>query len=302
MKALNHKGMVEYHAENHDLIDGDNFSTKENYVSHLMHLIAYEKASAIHTGGEILDLGCNTGYGSKVLSVYGKVSAVDVSEKAISTAKEQHASAGIDFQVIDGERLPFENGRFRLIVSFQVIEHIVDYQKYLGEIKRVLSPGGIALFTTPNAKLRLDEGMKPWNPFHVREFDASNLKSLLDSSFKHVTVLGLFAEESIYSIEAARLKRNRENARKEAELMVRLKNNIKKIVPEGILSLLRSIRDSKVDNNEKESFDMDFIKKHGTSSFFYKQTDNANSLDLLALCSDDEDAIKKSLIFCHSGK
>lgn len=292
---LSHKEMVEYHAESHDLIVADKFSSKEDYVSHLLHLVAYEKAADIFASGEILDLGCNTGYGSKILSVHGKVSGVDVSEKAISTARTLHGSSGIDFQVIDGESLPFENGRFDLIVSFQVIEHIVDYQKYLGEIKRVLSPNGIVAFTTPNAKLRLDEGMKPWNPFHVREFDVSNLESLLRSSFTHVVVLGLFAQEPIYSIEAERQKRNRENARKEAKIFFRLRILVKKIIPGLILSLIRNIRDSRLDKKGESHFDMDFAKKYGTESLFYQQRDYDNALDLLALCSDNEDTINKSL-------
>jgi SAM-dependent methyltransferase len=292
---LTHKKMVEYHAESHDLIAADKFSSKEDYVSHLMHLVAYEKARDISVGGEILDLGCNTGYGSKVLSACGKVSSIDVSEKAISAAKALHGAADIDFQVIDGESLPFENGRFQMIVSFQVIEHIVDYQKYLGEIKRVLSPGGIVVFTTPNARLRLDKEMKPWNPFHVREFDSSELESLLRSSFDHVGILGLFAKEPIYSIEAGRLTRNRENTRDERKLIFKIKSSIKKMIPSFMVSMFRGIRDLRPHRAEEQDFSGDFVEKYGTGSFFYKQDDYGNALDLLAFCSDSEEKINQAI-------
>ena len=135
----------------------------------------------------VLDLGCNTGYGSEILSRKSqKTIGVDVSENAISISRKQYGQCNIDFHLIDGKKLPFNDNQFDVIISCQVIEHIIDYDIYINEIKRVLSPSGIVFFTTPNAFLRLDPGMKPWNQFHVREFNHSELSSLLNSYFVSV--------------------------------------------------------------------------------------------------------------------
>ena len=52
--------------------------------------------------------------------------------------------ANLEFRQVSGANLPFESDRFDLITSFQVIEHIVDMDPYLSEIRRVLKPGGMA--------------------------------------------------------------------------------------------------------------------------------------------------------------
>ncbi|NIT54612.1 MAG: class I SAM-dependent methyltransferase, partial [candidate division Zixibacteria bacterium] len=135
---------------------------------HLIHKKAYEKASEFTKEKTVLDLGCNTGYGSHILKGACKeIIGVDVSEKAIKIANELYGNDGVEFSVIDGKRLPFKENRFDVVVSFQVIEHIVDQGEYLKEIKRVLVPGGKIIFTTPNRLIRLYPDMKPWNEFHV---------------------------------------------------------------------------------------------------------------------------------------
>jgi len=184
---LSHEEMIGFQAEKHDLIDTHNFQSREEYVLHLIHTFAYVQASRLAENKKILDLGCNTGYGSEILfNSAKKVVGVDFSENAISTANNQYGHLGINFKLIDGKQLPFEDNEFNMIVSCQVIEHIVDYKVYINELKRVLSPNGIVIFTTPNALLRLDPGMKPWNKFHVCEFNHSELDSLLNTFFSEV--------------------------------------------------------------------------------------------------------------------
>ena len=84
---------------------------------------------------------------------------------------------------------------------------------YLNEIRRVLKPGGIVAFTTPNANIRLDPGMKPWNRFHVQEFTARQLETLLRPVFAEVKVRGLFADDEIYQTEFNRCQRALRQAR-----------------------------------------------------------------------------------------
>ena len=110
---LSHEEMVGLQRESHDLIDGRTFQTKEQYTLHLMHTFAYETAASLAEDIRVLDLGCNTGYGSEILSRRAmKVCAVDVSQKAIDKAKTLYGRADIDFFSIDGKSLPFERQIF----------------------------------------------------------------------------------------------------------------------------------------------------------------------------------------------
>jgi SAM-dependent methyltransferase len=46
--------------------------------------------------------------------------------------------------------LPFRPARFDLVMMLEVIEHLADIPHALGEIARVMRPGGVAIVTTPN--------------------------------------------------------------------------------------------------------------------------------------------------------
>jgi ubiquinone/menaquinone biosynthesis C-methylase UbiE len=289
---LSHEEMIGLQAERHALIETHDFRSQEEYVLHLMHTAAYVQAARLSENKRVLDLGCNTGYGAEILSRVAKeVVGVDVSEKAISAAQDRYGHLGMKFQLTDGTRLPFENAEFDMIVSFQVIEHIVDYDVYIGELKRVVSPEGVVVFTTPNALLRLDSGMKPWNEFHVREFNCSELEALLATFFSNVQMMGLFANEPLYSIEANRLNRARESARRNAEgrkghSRSSLRTVMKRVLPSSVLGGLRRVRTSV--SGAAPAIDKSFMEQHGVDELFYRASGLESALDLLAICSDDE--------------
>jgi SAM-dependent methyltransferase len=50
----------------------------------------------------------------------------------------------------DAQRMPFDTGSFNGILCNSVIEHVPDDTKVVGELGRVLRPGGILLLTTPS--------------------------------------------------------------------------------------------------------------------------------------------------------
>jgi ubiquinone/menaquinone biosynthesis C-methylase UbiE len=62
----------------------------------------------------------------------------------------QHA-AGIPKVAADAEHLPFEDATFSLITANMVVEHVEHPERLLQEVCRVLKPGGLFLFHTPNA-------------------------------------------------------------------------------------------------------------------------------------------------------
>lgn len=75
---------------------------------------------------------------------------------------------GVD-QVIDGQRLPFDDASIRLVYAMHVIHHIPDVEQFLGELDRVVPVGGglvaIEPYWSPLARLcysRLHP--EPWEP------------------------------------------------------------------------------------------------------------------------------------------
>lgn len=94
----------------------------------------------------ILEIGCAAGHLTKLLSEHypkTKVTGIDVYKKAILEAKKRFPK--LSFLVADAHKLPFQENFFDLVISSETIEHVVDPQKMLNEIARVLKPAGSAI-------------------------------------------------------------------------------------------------------------------------------------------------------------
>ncbi len=102
----------------------------------------------------LLDLGCNVGelLGAVARSYPQiKLAGVDVNPTAIDTARRNLASA--DLRQCDGPILPFPNASFDYVTCIEVLEHIPSAQRRatLGEVWRVLAPGGRFVLRCPHA-------------------------------------------------------------------------------------------------------------------------------------------------------
>lgn len=263
---LSEREVLGLQAEKHELITPDSIANPEEYNLFLIHRKAYDLAARLSRGSRVLDFGCNTGYGTALIErEAASATGADVSPAAIEEGRRRYPH--IDLRLVDGRSLPFEDAAFDLVVSFQVIEHVADTERFLAEIKRVVSPSGIFLLTTPNAALRLAPGMKPWNPFHVREYRADELHELLAREFGDVHVRGLFADEPLQRIEVQRVTRLLEKSRRRQSKWYRLKRVFEprrhKAVPDVALSDLR---------------------RYSSTAFRYRREDLDRALDLLALC------------------
>jgi SAM-dependent methyltransferase len=183
------------------------YRSEADYILYLRHLFAYETAAArLRPAEVVLDIGCGAGYGTGILSRHARqVTGVDVSADAVAAARAAYGSDTCAFAVYDGARLPFGDGQFDAATSFQTIEHVQDDGRFVGEAARVLKPGALFVLTTPNRATRLREGQPPWNRFHVREYSASQLASLLSKSFAAVEVMGVRASARMEQVENARV-------------------------------------------------------------------------------------------------
>ena len=97
---------------------------------------------------QILDAGCGTGGTLRRFSKIGRCCGVDYSVEALRFAR-QRQSAFLTRASI--ERLPFADGRFDLVTSFDVIYHldVADDGRALSEMARVVADRGIVVMRVP---------------------------------------------------------------------------------------------------------------------------------------------------------
>lgn len=183
------------------------YRSEADFILFLRHLFAYELAAGLLCAtDEVLDIGCGSGYGTRLLSNAARcATGVDVSPETIAAAHAAYGSPACRFAVYDGTRLPFEDGRFDAATSFQTIEHVADDATFVAEAARVLKPGAVFVLTTPNRATRLREGQRPWNRFHIREYASRELEALLATQFSFVEMRGVRASARIEAIENRRV-------------------------------------------------------------------------------------------------
>jgi SAM-dependent methyltransferase len=166
-------------------------ATGERLVPHLQHgqlvhaehLARYRLAAQLAAECRVLDAACGEGYGTAMLASAGAASAVGVDrdERTIEHALERY---GLDFRVAEVLDMPFDDGSFDLVVSFETIEHVRDPGAALDEFARVMAPRGLLLLSTPNKHQYLVD-----NEFHEREFTHEEFVALLRARFRSVRIL-----------------------------------------------------------------------------------------------------------------
>jgi 2-polyprenyl-6-hydroxyphenyl methylase / 3-demethylubiquinone-9 3-methyltransferase len=101
-------------------------------------------------GKTALDVGCGAGLLAEPLARLGaKVTAVDAAPELIEAAKAHAAGQGlsIDYRAVGLEAL---KGKFDLVTSMEVIEHVADPQEFVSALAARLAPGGLLILSTPN--------------------------------------------------------------------------------------------------------------------------------------------------------
>jgi len=154
------------------------------------HLDRYTFALGYVKGKRVLDAACGTGYGTRLLAqVADHVTGIDISPTAINHARKSYPAINLDFIECDVLALPFPDSSFDVVVSFETVEHIREYRTFIRECRRVLTPNGILICSTPNSKISSPDGVVK-NPFHVVEFNPVQFTDLLLRDFALVEMYG----------------------------------------------------------------------------------------------------------------
>jgi len=150
------------------------------------HVARYRLAMEHARGKDVLDLACGEGYGSALLATVAKtVVGVDVDTMTVEHAVHRYAPGATNLVYV---RAPAHvtglgDASFDLVVSFETLEHLVEHDEMMAEVKRVLRPGGALIISSPNKAIYTDrDGMR--NPHHLRELYLDEFRALLARHFR----------------------------------------------------------------------------------------------------------------------
>lgn len=112
-----------------------------------------ELLSSLVRSEEIIELGAGEGFLSKVIKKKFKKSRLLVSDSDEEILEEAKVTlkgvSGLTFKKIDAERIGLKDGIFDLVVCSEVLEHVENPKKVLGEILRVMKDDGKAIISVP---------------------------------------------------------------------------------------------------------------------------------------------------------
>jgi SAM-dependent methyltransferase len=152
------------------------------------HRSRYRFAAQFAAGRRVLDVACGSGFGLRMLKEAGaQPIGIDYDARTLKHIRVRDQERRLVHA--DAAKLPLKTASVDEIVSFETIEHVPDACALVGELRRVLRPGGHLVLSTPNRAFGPLERHTA-NRFHVREFTADELRKVLLDCFAHVQLFG----------------------------------------------------------------------------------------------------------------
>lgn len=136
---------------------------------------------------ELLDVACGPWEGASMLAAKCRsVTGVDLDSETIAKNNAHNMLPNLSFMEGDVTCLPFKDGQFDAVTSFETVEH-VDALKYFKELFRVLRSDGILIISTPQNSM----GHIPLIPPHVHEYSLEEILALAGKFFAIEKILGI---------------------------------------------------------------------------------------------------------------
>jgi SAM-dependent methyltransferase len=220
-------------------------------------LFAYREAEKfIH--GDVLEIGCGDGYGTKILAPYAqKYTAIDKFK-----TENKYNLKDVTFLQMEVPHLKgLNDNNFDVVISFQLIEHIDDDNKLIAEVFRVLKPGGKFICTTPNKLMSLTR-----NPYHVREYTKASLYETIKRKFEFVNLMGVFADAVMMDY----YEKNKRSVRKVTRFDVL---NLQYILPRFLLRIPYDIF-NRVSRNILKKSNTKMVAEIDINNFFLGEANN----------------------------
>lgn len=119
----------------------------------------------LEAGATVADVGCGAGVATEALARRFPRSTFigfDLSENAITRARERTATAGLDNLEFEHRSLhDLPNGTFDFVLAYDVVHDLPDPEEGLVSIRRSLADGGTVLLVEPNVGASIDDNRHP---------------------------------------------------------------------------------------------------------------------------------------------
>ncbi len=158
----------------------------------------------------ILDIGCGTGFFTRLLAgKYKKahIHATDISESMVCHTKAQHPKRlpwqrKYHHSVGDAIALPFKDASFDLVTSNLTIQWVPEAQAMMKEMRRVLKPGGLMLFSTFGRRtlVELKQTLAHVSPEHTSSVLPFADVMSLGNSLGECAVEGLVTDADLFTL------------------------------------------------------------------------------------------------------
>ena len=141
--------------------------------------VAIEQVITKFSGGRILEIGAGVGIFLKSLKPIWRRFAVEASE----LNRQDLEQAGIEVFRDLPEAAQRDAGTFQVIVLFQVLEHISEFETVLAQCHQLLCPGGYIVITVPDGEAMIQQerltGCPDMPPNHINKWTPESLSRAL---------------------------------------------------------------------------------------------------------------------------
>lgn len=134
------------------------------------------EAAAGRSNLRVIDCGCGTGYNLLRMPPYGRAFGFDLTASGLALARR----AGRPLVRADITRIPFHSSTFDLLTSFDVLQAVDDDRAALGEVARVLRPGGVAILTAAALDSLKGGHAAKWP--EARRYTRSSLRAVVEGA------------------------------------------------------------------------------------------------------------------------
>lgn len=119
----------------------------------------------LNSTDRVLDAGCGDGFWTlRMATQCGHVTGLEPDNRTVQVARDLHSRPKITYVCGVAESLPFADASFDKIVSISCLEHFADPWRGIGEMARVLKPGGrIALSVDSLLPENSSESFRNWH-------------------------------------------------------------------------------------------------------------------------------------------
>lgn len=116
--------------------------------SHVLNLI--RKQSSGGRTLSILNVGCGLSQVLKSIEQNHWYRGVDVDERAIDICRERYQDRRAEFEVSEPYALPAEDRAYDVVFATEVVEHVLEPERWVRELVRTVAPNGALQLSTPN--------------------------------------------------------------------------------------------------------------------------------------------------------